>query len=100
MAVKVSPFGPKPQFMLATGLPAVGGLLFFYVSGSSTKQNTYADSTGLSANTNPIVLNALGEPATQIWFTSGQTYRAVLAPSTDTDPPASPIWTIDGLTGV
>lgn len=100
MAVKACPIGVKPQFLLSSGSPAVGNQLFFYVSGSSTKQNTYTDSTGGSANANPIVLNALGEPTTQIWFTAGQTYRIIYAPSTDTDPPVSPIWTIDGLTGI
>jgi hypothetical protein len=101
MAVNPSPFGPKPQFMLATGAPAVGAQLFWYVAGSvGTKQNTYTDSTGGSANANPIVMNALGEPTTQIWLTAGVSYKAVLAPSTDTDPPTSPIWTIDNLKGI
>lgn len=101
MSVLVSPFGPKPQFLLSTGLPAVGNQLFFYVAGSvNTKQNTYTDSGGLSANTNPLVLNSLGEPTTQIWFTSGLSYKVVYAPSTDTDPPTSPIWTIDNLSGI
>jgi hypothetical protein len=101
MAVNPSPLGPKPQFELADGTPAVGNLLFFYVAGSvSTKQNTYTDSTGGSANANPIVLNALGQPTTQIWFTAGQSYKVVYAPSTDSDPPTSPIWTIDNLLGI
>lgn len=101
MAVNPSPLGPKPQFELSDGTPAVGNQLFFYVAGSvNTKQNTYTDSTGGSANTNPIVLNALGQPTTQIWFTAGQSYKVVYAPSTDTDPPTSPIWTIDNLRGI
>lgn len=97
--VYVSPFGPKPQFELSDGTPAVGGQLFFYVSGTSTKQSTYTDDTGNSANTNPIALNALGMPANEIWFAEGLTYTVVYAPVGDTDPPASPIWTVDGLTG-
>lgn len=101
MAVNLSPFGPKPQFELSSGLPAVGNKLFFYVAGSvNTKQNTYTDSTGSVANANPIVLDALGQPSTQIWFTAGQSYKVVYAPSTDTDPPTSPIWTVDNLTGI
>jgi hypothetical protein len=101
MAVNPSCFGPKPQLLLATGLPAVGNQLFFYVAGSvNTKQNTYTNSTGLSANTNPVILNALGEPSTELWFTSGQSYKVVYAPSTDTDPPTSPIWTIDNVRGI
>lgn len=98
--VNPSPFGPKPQFELSDGTPAVGNQLFFYVAGSSTKQNTYTDSTGVSANPNPIVLNSLGMPTNQLWFTAGQTYKAVYAPANDTDPPQSPIWTIDNLTGI
>lgn len=102
MAVLCSPFGPKPQFELSSGVPAVGNKLFFYVAGSvNTKQNTYTSSTGLVANTNPIILDALGMPTTtEIWFTTGQNYKVVYAPSTDTDPPTSPIWTIDNLSGI
>lgn len=98
MAVNPSALGVKPQIMLGSGLPAVGAQLFFYVGGSvNTKQNTYTDSTGGTPNTNPIVLNSLGEPNTQIWMTVGQLYKVVYAPAGDTDPPTSPIWTIDNL---
>lgn len=100
--VNASPLGgPKPQYLLATGLPAVGYQLFWYVDGSvNTKQNTYTDSTGGVANTNPIVMNALGEPTTEIWLAAGLAYKAVLAPANDTDPPTSPVWTISGLRGI
>lgn len=100
MAVKLSPFGPNPQWVDANGNPASGYKLFFYAAGSSTKQNTYTDSTGDTANSNPIVLNSLGQPANAIWFTEGLEYKAVLAPSTDTDPPAAAIWTRDDLSGI
>ena len=100
MAVLVSPFGPKPQFEDASGNPDVSYQLFFYAAGSSTKQNTYTSSTGLTANSNPIVLNSLGQPTNEIWFTQGQTYKVVLAPANDTDPPVSPIWSVDNLTGI
>lgn len=99
--VNCSPFGPKPQFEIAAGTPAVGYQLFFYVAGSSgTKQNTYTTSAGSVANTNPLILNSLGQPTTEIWFTAGQAYKVVLAPSTDTDPPTSPVWTVDNLRGI
>lgn len=100
MSVNVSPFGPCPQFELSTGVPAVGYKLFFYVAGSTTKQDTYTDSTGLVANTNPLILNALGMPDTEIWLTAGQAYKVVYTSSTDTDPPASPIRTWDNLSGI
>lgn len=98
--VNPSPWGPKPQFELASGEPAVGAQLFFYVSGSSTKQNTYTNSTGGVANSNPIVLNSLGMPTNEVWFEEGLLYRVVYAPAGDTDPPSSPIFTIDGLAGI
>lgn len=101
MAVNPSAFGPKPQYVDVAGNPAIGYKLFFYVAGStSTKQDTFTDSTGLVANTNPIILNALGEPNTQIWWPAGRSFKVVLAPPTDTDPPTSPIWTIDNLYGI
>jgi hypothetical protein len=99
--VNCSPLGPKPQIELSSGLPAVGYKVFFYVAGSvNTKQTTYTDSTGTVANANPLVLNSLGQPTTEVWFTAGQAYKVVLAPSTDTDPPTSPVWSIDNLRGI
>jgi len=102
MAVSVnpSPFSPCPQFVDETGAPAVGDKLFFYVAGSNTKQNTYTTSAGTTANANPVILDALGQPSTEIWFTAGQIYKVVWAPSTDTDPPSSPIRTWDNLRGM
>jgi hypothetical protein len=100
MAVKLSPFGPNPQWVDTNGDPASGYKLFFYAAGSSTKQNTYTDSSGNTANSNPIVLNALGQPENAIWFTEGLEYTAVLSPPDDTDPPTSSIWTRDDLSGI
>lgn len=101
MSVNPSPFGPKPQWFLSSGLPAVGYKLFAYVAGStSTKQDTFTDSGGGTANANPIVLDSNGYVPDEIWLTAGQSYKLVLAPSTDTDPPSSPIWSADDLTGI
>ena len=94
--------GPKPQIELADGTPAVGGRLFFYVAGSvGTKTNTYTDSTGASANTNPVVLDALGMPTTtELWMESGVSYKIVYAPPGADDPPSSPIFSVDNLNGI
>lgn len=102
MAVNVSPFGPKPTFVdPVSGVIANGYKVFFYVAGSvGTKQNSFTDSTGLVANTNPIILNAAGEPATQIWFTAGQLYKVVIASPTDTDPPTNGTILGDNLSGI
>lgn len=83
----------------------VGGKLFVYLAGTTTKTTTYTDVTGATPQTNPIILNARGEPENNsnasigIWLTTGQAVKMVLSPSTDTDPPTNPIWTVDQLMG-
>lgn len=99
MAVKLL-FNRLPQFIDANGNPYSGAKLFTYASGSTTKQTTYQESTGTTAHANPIVLNSRGEPSAAIWGTTGQTYKLVLAPSTDTDPPAASISTIDNISPI
>jgi len=93
--------GPKVQLELADGTPAVGGRLFFYVAGSvGTKTNTYTDSTGSVANSNPVTLNSLGMPTTEIWMESSVSYKVVYAPPGVDDPPSSPIFAVDNLNGI
>lgn len=90
----------KLQYDDGNGVLASNYRLFFYAAGSSTKQNTYNSSAGSVANANPIVLNALGEPAVEIWLTAGQSYKVGLAIPGSDDPPASFVWTEDNITGV
>lgn len=85
---------PLPQFMDATPTMLSGAKIFFYASGTSTKQNTYSDSGLTSANTNPVVLNSAGRLPNDV-FLQDFNYKVVLAPATDSDPPSSPIWTAD-----
>lgn len=104
MAVKLL-FQGIPQFEDSSGNPYTSARLFFYAAGSSTKQNTYSDSTGLTANSNPITLNSSGYPAVsgsivQIWGTVGQTYKIGLAAPGVDDPPASFIWTADNVSPI
>jgi hypothetical protein len=95
---KLSPIGNNAQFI--NGDPAVGAKLFFYAAGSSTKQTTYTDEAGLIPQTNPIILDSRGEPAQPIWLTEGLSYKVVFTSSTDSDPPASPIWDVDNVDGI
>jgi hypothetical protein len=100
MSVKLSPVF-NGQVVDANGAPAVGYKLFTYAAGSSSKQTTYCDKDGLVPQTNPIILDSDGRTTNgPIWLTVGQTYKFVLTGPNDTDPPTSPVDTIDGVTGV
>ncbi len=82
------------------GEPVAGGQLFCYQAGTTTKQAAYADTSGTPIS-NPIILDSQGRPTTNgttitpVFLQVGQSYKFVLAASTDTDPPSSPIWTAD-----
>lgn len=75
-----------PQLRLF--LPAYpSAKLFSYVAGSSsTKQNTYSDSTLATANANPLSAAASGLFG-PIFFDPALAYHIIVAPSTETDPP-------------
>jgi hypothetical protein len=93
----IAPF-PKHVFLNNSGLPCVGCKLFTYSAGTTTKVNSYTEVTLSSANTNPIVLDSAGRAT--IFLTPGISYKFVLAPSTDTDPPIAAIWTVDNVDAV
>jgi len=95
---KLSPVFIEAQFI--NGIPAVGAQLFTYAAGSTSKQTTYADSAGTTPNPNPIILDARGEPPNAIWLSDSLAYKFVFTSPTDTDPPTSPIRTIDNVIGV
>lgn len=90
----------RQQFFDDDGAPLAGGQLFTYLAASSSKQATFSDSLGLVPNINPIVLDAAGRPTVEIWLTGGLAYKLILSPSTDSDPPSSPIWTEDNIAGI
>lgn len=85
---------PIQKFFANNGRPLSGGLLFTYVSGTTTKIATYQDQAG-TVNTNPVVLDFRGEA--NVWLDQTLTYKFVLAPAGDTDPPTKPIWTVDNI---
>lgn len=93
MPVSIHP-NPKFKFFLpGTNQLAVGAKLFTYIPGTSTKKTTYLDFNKSASNTNPIILDANAEAT--LWL-DGK-YKLVLAPFNDTDPPASPYWTLDNV---
>lgn len=82
---------PKLQFFDANGAPLVGGLLYTYEAGSTTPLTSYTDSTGVSANTNPIVLDSRGEA--NVWL-GADIYKFALYTSVGVL-----IWTVDNING-
>lgn len=92
----IFPF-PKHQFFDSNGDPANGYKVFTYSSGSANKLSTWTDSTMLTPNTNPIILDSAGRATI---FAGPYSYKMVLAAPTDTDPPTSPLWTVDGIGAV
>jgi hypothetical protein len=62
-----------PQFLTTTGQPLSGGFIFTYQAGTSIRQDTYTDNTGVIINAWPIPLDATGAPSngstqTGIWL--------------------------------
>jgi len=95
MAVNLSPIGNGFQFFNNDGLPLNAGKLYTYQAGSTTPLTSYTDSSGLVANTNPIILGTDGRPPSTIWLTEGFFYKFVLATSSNVT-----IQTYDNLYGI
>lgn len=101
MAVSLSPIFQTDSAQIdSNGDPRSGGKLFIYNAGTSTKATSYQENTGTTPHANPIVLSSNGLPPAPIWLTQGSNYKFVLAPSGDTDPPASAILTFDNVTAI
>lgn len=85
---------PFPKFYAtdASGVPLAGGLLYTYAAGTTTPLATYTDSTGGTANTNPVVLDSSGQA--NVWLTQGTAYKLVLENSVGVVQ-----WTVDQVTG-
>lgn len=78
MSFLFSPWGNQ-QFFDDNGNPAVDWKIHTYVAGSTTALATFTTSVGDVAQTNPIVLNALGFPTNgQIWLSAGRNYKLEL----------------------
>lgn len=87
---------PNQQFFAnpVTGAPLAGGFLYFYASGTSTPQNTYADQALATPNTNPVVLDSNGY-ANSV-FLANLAYKVVLTDSNNVQLwTFDPVWTSD-----
>lgn len=95
MALNLSPLGGAGwQFFDNNGVPLAGGLLYSYAAGTTTPLTTYTTSAGNTANSNPIVLDAAGRPANEIWL-AANAYKLVLKTSTGVQ-----LWSMDNITGL
>jgi hypothetical protein len=98
MAVNLSPVGGvAAQFFDNSGNVLTGGLLYSYLAGTTTPAVTYTSSNGITANSNPVVLDAAGRvPSSgEIWLTDGLTYKFILQ-----DQNAVQIATWDNIVGI
>ena len=93
--VNLSPLGGAGwQFFTDSGIPLAGGLIYTYAAGTTTPAVTYTSATGVTANTNPIVLDAAGRPPNEIWLAAAS-YKFVLKDSNGVQ-----IWSMDNLSGL
>jgi hypothetical protein len=83
---------PRIQFLDLNGNPVAAGRVGTFISGTSTLQAAYTDSTGATAHANPIILDSAGRQ--EIWLEDGLTYRIRLATTADVQ-----IWQVDGVAG-
>jgi len=88
MAAMLTPL-PKVQFFESNGEPLVGGKLYTYAAGTSSPLATYTDSTGNTANANPVILDSRGEA--NVWLGPSR-YKWVLYDADDVL-----IWSVDGI---
>lgn len=79
----------RQRFFDADGAPLVGGLLYTYQAGTTTPLATYTDESGVTPNTNPVVLDANGEA--EVWIGIGN-YKFILNDSSDVTQ-----WTVDNV---
>jgi polygalacturonase len=80
------------QFFDDNGTPLNGGLLYTYAAGTTTPLATYTSSNGVTANSNPIVLDSAGRVPYQVWLTNGSDYKFILQTSTGVT-----VWTEDNV---
>jgi hypothetical protein len=72
---------PKQQLYGSDGSPLVGGKIYTYAAGTTTPLATYTDAGAGTANTNPVILNSLGQA--NIWLTPSSSYKFSVYTSAD-----------------
>jgi hypothetical protein len=88
----LSPVG-RQQFFDDNGLPLAAGLLYTYVTGTTTPATTYSDGGMTTPNSNPIVLDAAGRCA--IYLPTTPIFKYLLKTSA-----GATVWTADPVQSV
>ena len=93
MSVNLSYLGGAGwQFFDNNGIMLSGGLLYTYAAGTTTPLTSYTSYTGVTPNTNPIVLDSAGRVSEQIWIDVNTDAKFVLKTAAGVD-----IWTKDNI---
>jgi hypothetical protein len=96
-AVVLSPV-PQLQFFTQDGTPLAFGCVFTYEVNSTTPLGTYTDYTGVTLNSNPVILSAGG--SANIWLLAGEayTFRVMSAGGTNCSQ-GTTLYTVNGIGG-
>ena len=85
MSVYLAPLSTFLQLLSETGVPLSGGLLWTYAAGTTTPVATWTDSTGVTANSNPIQMASDGRlPNVTVWVTGGAAIKFVFSTNSGT----------------
>lgn len=82
---------PVPQYQDDNTAAMAGGLVYFYVSGTTTPQATYSDEALTTLNANPVVLDAAGR-LPNVFAAYDKVFRVVLKTSAGVT-----VWTRDDV---
>lgn len=88
-------FAPQPAWVGLDndGNPISGGLVYTYLSGTTTPATTYTDVALTTANPNPVVLDSAGRAT--IILSPGASYKFILKDAADVT-----VWSRDGISAV
>lgn len=80
------------QYFDSSGNPLSGGKVYTYVAGTTTPLSSYTDSSGVTSNANPVILDSAGRA--NIWLDPTLSYKMVIKDSSD-----NTIKTVDTIAG-
>lgn len=97
MTVSLCPVATIFQYFNDVGVILAGGKVNTYLAGTTTPQVTYTDVTGVTPNSNPIILASNGRlPNVSIWQPSGVAIKIIITDANNNQ--IGPVF--DNLTGI